>query len=118
RYRDTGTEAGRAETLALDQDLEDPPLVQVDDMGGAARQFLQRLLLAGDAQMGDHAVGGYELGDIHPECPNLGSLGRGLWLPTIEIGIDPADMAVPSSVNDIYAAMCPVAENKTGHVGE
>ncbi len=56
RDGDAVAHTGRAKPLALHEDIEDTPLGEVDQIGGAPRQLLQGLLLAGDPQVWDHRV--------------------------------------------------------------
>ncbi len=63
--RDTVADPGRAQSLALDQDLEYRPLRLRGHFGGALGQFPQRLLLAGHAQVGDDAARANQIGHFH-----------------------------------------------------
>ena len=62
---DAVADARGAEALALEQHVEDGPLLRPSDLGGALGELLQRLFLARRAQARDDTGGADQIGDIH-----------------------------------------------------
>ena len=65
RHGGAAADAGAAELLALPQSFENNMLVQIEERCRATRHFLQRLSLAGDAQLRKDSVRSEKIGDLH-----------------------------------------------------
>lgn len=62
---DAAAAAGRAQPLALEQHVENRPLVQPGQFGTTFGKLLQELLLAGDAQPREHAAQIKNVSNLH-----------------------------------------------------
>ena len=63
------TDAGRAEAFAFDQNLEDRAFGLPGQLRRASGQLLNRLLLAGYAQVGDDVLRADHLSEFHSNTP-------------------------------------------------
>jgi hypothetical protein len=96
RDGDAIANAGGAEALSFHQGRENRPLRLAGDLGGAARKILQRLLLAGRAQLGDNRLRCQQIRDFHDGLRPLRPAALG--------GVDPDNFAIPMT-NDIWDAV-------------
>ena len=64
-YREAVADPSRPEALTFEQNVEYRTFVLTGQIGGVLRQLLQRLLLAGDAEVGEDTVNGQQIGYFH-----------------------------------------------------
>ena len=100
RDPDPHSDAGRAEPLALDQDVIDHTLRGPGQRGSALGQLLQRLFLVGRAQLSNHAARRDQIGDLHYRSRNSG-LALSRAATGIKFRIAPPDIAVRPPINQI-----------------
>src|SRR6266508_815670 len=77
RYGDAVADAGRAELLALLQDLEDRAFTLAGEFGRLAGKLEQRLLLAVDLQRRNDGIRRDEIGEQHGIFPAIRELSGG-----------------------------------------
>ena len=73
RNGDAVAEPGRAQPLALQQDVEDVALLKPGETGGASRQILKELLLGLRLERGHDRIGGDEITEKHLPTPPMGA---------------------------------------------
>ena len=74
RNGDAVADAGRAELLALLQDLEDRPLALAGELAGLGGELLQDLLLSVDLERRNNGIGRDEIGEQHGPVPEIREL--------------------------------------------
>ena len=112
RDGDAVADSGRAQPLALQQRVEDFARRQARDLRGALAHFLQRLLLAVDAQRGKDRVGRKKVGQCHCRTRKRTCKARLRRDRARLMRIEPTDRAVGAPVDDVHARVAGVLEHQ------